>query len=516
MTENSSSDVNVIPHPANVRHREGVFNFGPLTPIIVLRGTDEATAAARYLQEKLQLKMSSDAVAVKIPAIVFGHADSDRGAEGYELDITEKNITILASARAGWFYGVQTLLQLLPVNSTTSTIACVKIVDRPRFKWRGLMLDVVRHMMPVDGILRLLDNMAAHKLNTFHWHLTDDHGWRIPSNRFPLLTEIGAWRIGIPGPLPLPGHNSTSEKVRYGGYYTHEDIREIVNYANERNIRVVPEIEMPGHAMAALSAYPELSCTGGPFTLPDHLGIFKDVYCAGNEATFDFLEQVIEEIIPYFPGEYFHVGGDECPKDRWRACPKCQRRIREEGLKNENELQSYFMQRIQAFLSKHGKRMIGWDEIIEGGSMPNTSVMGWRSRETGIAAAVAGHDVVLTPHTHCYLDYRQALDGEPSAIGDIVTSLEKTYAYEPVPPELTPAQAKQILGLQGNIWTEFMPDMPHVEYMTWPRAAAIAEIGWATAEMRNLDNFRRRVKNNESRLTIGGSAFRPIQAPNAK
>jgi hexosaminidase len=373
------------------------------------------------------------------------------------------------------------------------------------------MLDVSRHVMPVDGILRLLDNMAAHKLNSFHWHLTDDQGWRLESRRYPRLTEIGAWRRGADGVL-TPGN--APEKPpgpgTYGGFYTHDDVKKVVAHATKLHINVIPEIEMPGHAVAALAAYPHLSCAGGTFEPAIRTGVFHDVYCAGNEATFEFLQGVLEELLPLFPGKYIHVGGDECPKDRWKTCPKCQTRIRSEDLKDEHELQSYVIRRIEKFLAGHGKRLLGWDEILEGGLPPGATVMSWRGTEGGIAAARAGHDVVMTPNQFCYLDYRQASEGEPTAIAHGLLPLEKTYSYDPIPTELNAEQAKHILGLQGNVWTEYMPDMKHVEYMIWPRAAAIAEIGWSGAANKIFEDFRRRAQANEVRLAARGSSFRKI------
>lgn len=480
---------------------------------------DDSATAAKPAAEFFRREIGGvgdvqSACADTSPAVRFRTSVSDRGQEGYGLLIDSAGITIEASAAAGWFYGVQTLLQLLPTEKGADewVLPKLRIDDQPRFSWRGLMLDVVRHMMPVDGLLRLLDNMAAHKLNTFHWHLTDDQGWRIESQRYPRLTEIGAWRRGADGVLAIGTAPRERPAVgRYGGFYTHDDVKRVVAYAAQRHIRVVPEIEMPGHATAALAAHPELSCTGAALEPATRTGVFEDVYCAGNPATFEFLQNVIAEIVPLFPGEYLHVGGDECPKVRWKTCAKCQARIRSEGLKDEHELQSYVIRRMEKFLAKLDRRLIGWDEILEGGLAPGATVMSWRGIEGGIAAARAGHDVVMTPHTHCYLDYRQAQSGEPAAIGERVTRLETTYAYEPVPSELTSEEARHVLGVQGNIWTEYMQDIRHVEYMAWPRAAAIAEIGWSQAEAKDFAEFRRRVKANESRLTQRGSSFRPVE-----
>ena len=503
--------LNLVPKPLHVVPGQGIWRLNANVTIISTLASSEAKAPVAFLAEQLR----------RIPATVsendgdctvrFEKTGLIQGDEAYRLTATTRSIVIDASAPAGWFYGVQTLLQLIEFVDGVAHVPVVEINDAPRFPWRGLMLDVSRHLMPVDGILRLLDCMAMHKLNSFHWHLTDDQGWRIQLHRYPRLTEIGAWRRGADGALtPGLAEHELPHVGTYGGFYTHDDVRRVVEHATARHIRVVPEIEMPGHALAALAAYPELSCTGGTFEPAVRTGIFKDVYCAGNEATFELLQGVLEEILPLFPGEYIHVGGDECPKDRWKECPKCQARIREKELKDEHELQSYVIRCMSRFLAERGKRLIGWDEILEGGLAPGATVMSWRGTAGGISAAKAGRDVVMSPRTPCYLDYRQAVTGEPPAIGEAVTPLEKVYAFDPIPPELSAEQARHILGLQGNVWTEYMPDMRHVEYMIWPRAAAIAEIGWSPAGEKDINDFLRRAKANEVRLAARGSHFRAI------
>ena len=524
MSLTANDSLTIIPKPAHVEMLDGNFTF-PTTTLVHVASSATASADAvalfgREFDERLQIHSTNDPAKA---AVRFLPAKSDCGAEGYILAVTPDSIVIEASLAAGWFYGVQTLIQLLPPpdresqatqeNSSANslTVPCVRIVDQPRLRWRGLMLDVSRHLMPVDGILRLLDTMAAHKLNTFHWHLTDDQGWRIESRRFPRLTEIGAWRRGADGVL-VPGNQPEQppQPGRYGGFYSHDDVRTVVAFARARSIRVVPEIEMPGHAVAAVAAYPHLSCTGAAFETATRTGVFNDVYCAGNDATFDLLEGVLDEIIPLFPDEFFHVGGDECPKTRWHECPKCQARIKTEGLKDEHELQSYVIRRMEKFLAARGKRLIGWEEILEGGLPPLATVMSWRGISSGITAANAGHDAVMSPKDFCYFDYRQAQSGEPYAIGNAVITLEEVYSYDPIPPELDAKAASHILGIQGNVWTEYMPDMRHVEYMIWPRAAALAEVAWAPAGDKNLDDFLRRVKANEPRLSAKGSNFRRL------
>jgi hexosaminidase len=355
--------------------------------------------------------------------------------------------------------------------------------------------------MPVEFVKKYIDLLAIHKMNRFHWHLTEDQGWRIEIMKYPKLAEISAWRDES-----LIGH--ASEKPRqfdgkpHGGFYTQDEIREVVAYAAERYITVVPEIEMPGHSQAALAAYPELSCTGGPFKVQTMWGIHEDVYCAGNEKTFEFLENVLAEVLELFPGEYIHVGGDECPKDRWEKCPKCQSRIKSEGLEDENELQSYFIKRMEKFLNAHDRRLIGWDEILEGGLAPNATVMSWRGEEGGIKAAKAGHDVVMAPTSHTYFDYYQAdPENEPLAIGGMLP-IETVYSYDPVPAELNEEQITHILGVQAQVWTEYIPTPEKAEYMAYPRACALAEIAWTPADQKDYERFSRSLARHLKRLDM--------------
>jgi hexosaminidase len=373
---------------------------------------------------------------------------------------------------------------------------CVEIADSARFQWRGMHLDVCRHFFPKEFVKKYINLMASYKLNTFHWHLTDDQGWRIEIKKYPALTEIGSKRSRTAG-----------DSTPYGGHYTQQDIRDVVKYARERFVTVVPEIEMPGHSLAALAAYPEFSCSGGPFKVGTDWGVFEDVYCAGNEKTFDFLEDVLTEVIKLFPGDVIHIGGDEVPKTRWHSCPKCQARMRTEGLASEGELQSYFVRRIEKFLNAKGKRIIGWDEILEGGIAPNASVMSWRGTDGGIAAAKAGHDVVMTPGTYCYFDHYQGKSGEPVAIGGYLP-IDSVYAYEPVPAELSETEAKHILGAQGNMWTEYIPDEKHVEYMLMPRMLALSEMLWERKGSKDFSDFMRRVGVHYDRLAFRDVNFR--------
>jgi len=388
------------------------------------------------------------------------NADPSLGDEGYELQVTPTLITVCAPTPAGLFYGSQTVQQLL----AGGRVPAMRVADRPRFRWRGLMLDEARHFFGKEFVKRTIDLLAQHKLNIFHWHLCDDQGWRIEIRSRPQLTEVGAWR--------------TEEGQRYDGFYTQADIREIVAYAQSRFVTVVPEIEMPGHAMAALAAYPEFSCAGGPFDVATQWGIFEDVFCAGNDATFAFLGDVLGEVLELFPSKFIHVGGDECPKTRWKSCPTCQRRIRDERLSNEDELQSYFIRRIEKFLNSRSRRLIGWDEILEGGLAPNAAVMSWRGMTSAVAAASNGHDVVASPTSHCYLDYSYEK-----------ISIEKAHSFDPIPAELTGEQREHILGLQGNMWTERTLTTADVERQIWPRLCALAEVAWSPREPRDFAEF---------------------------
>jgi hexosaminidase len=509
------SMINIIPKPVAVEIPKGKFQFSNSTRILVEQENAEVNQVAQYLTNRMasvtgyQLNISAYLSGEDLKNTLFlttKGAESRLGDEGYTFK-SDSNSIVLRGQPAGLFYSVQTLFQLLPPQiynqdsvqtGITWTIPSVYIEDKPRFLWRGMHLDVGRHMFPVKFIKRYIDYLAMHKMNTFHWHLTEDQGWRIEIKKYPRLTEIGAYRdetvVGHVGkPHVLDG-------VRYGGYYTQDDVREIVQYAKERFITVVPEIEMPGHSLGALASYPHLSCTGGPFEVRKVWGITDDIYCAGNDSVFSFLEDVLTEVMALFPSEYIHIGGDEAPKERWQECPKCQKRIAVEGLKDEHELQSYFISRIERFLNSHGRQIIGWDEILEGGLAPNAAVMSWRGTEGGIAAAQQNHNVVMSPTDYCYFDYYQGDSSlEPLAIGGFLP-LEKVYSFEPVPVELSNEQKKYILGAQGNVWTEYIKHPEEVEYMALPRMCALAEVVWSVKEDRNLDDFLRRMSVHYLRL----------------
>ncbi len=475
----------LIPQPVEWKEQTGSFSWRAGTEIEM---ANAAASSVALLKEYFGPLVGGEKTG---GAIVFEQAAQLSG-EAYEIEITPQKLILRAAKTAGWKNAIQTLRQLVPAarlnakSDATIALPCLNIRDEPRFAWRGLMLDCGRHFFSKEFIKKFLDVMALHKFNVFHWHLTDDQGWRLEIEKYPRLTAIGAWR-------------GTGNK-REGGFYTQADAVEIVSYAANRGITVVPEIEMPGHCMAALAAYPELSCTGAVFPVPTEWGVKSEVYCAGNEKTYEFLENVLDEVTRLFPSEFVHIGGDEVPKERWKACPKCQALMKATGLKDEHELQSYFIRRVQKMLSIRGKRLIGWDEILEGGLANGAAVMSWRGTAGGIAAAKAGADVVMSPNSSLYLDYYQSKRaGEPKAIGGFVP-LEKVYAYEPVPTELNADQARHILGPQGNVWTEYIAASDYAEYMTYPRACALAEVAWSKADTKNYDDFSQRLKTHLARL----------------
>jgi len=498
--------INVIPRPARVTELDGAFEIGPDTPILFDSAQEGACEAAMLLADllgeaagkALNVRPATDAshTAHAITLTAFD-ADQALGGEGYTLTVHHDSVVIRAISAVGLFYGVQTLRQLItpqnrsdsPENGSACNIQCGEIIDKPRFPWRGLMLDTARHFFPKEFVLKFIDVMALHKLNHLHLHLVDDQGWRLEIDKYPILTQRGACRnaSGPDDELPTgPAH---------GGFYTKDAMREIIAHATSRHITIVPEIEMPGHVQSVLACDASLSCRGEQLEVLTTWGINKNVYCAGNEDVFTFLENVLTEVAELFPGPYIHAGGDECPKDRWREFPKCQARIKTEGLADEDELQSYFIRRIEAFLATLGKKLIGWDEILEGGLSPEATLMSWRGTRGGILAAKAGHDVVMCPTSHCYFDYRQAETGEPKALGQAVLPLETVYSFEPIPDELDNEAAARILGVQGNLWTEYMDNSDHVEYMTYPRATALAEVAWTPAELKNTDEFKQRLNS---------------------
>ena len=497
----------IVPHPVQIEARPGVFCVTSETSILFDPGSAEVQATGEYLAGLLREETGFD-VAVTANnvtttpdrAILLTTRDAlpSWGDEGYQLQIDPQQIVVRAPNSRGLFYGIQTLRQLggwgldrRSVDHKSLSIPCVRVQDKPRYRWRGMLLDCCRHFMTKEFVKRYIDLLAYHKMNVLHWHLTEDQGWRIEIKKYPKLTEVGAWR-------------GSGDDVT-GGFYTQDDVREIVAYAASRHITVVPEIEMPGHSLAALAAYPELSCTGGPFSVGTRWGVYPDVYCAGNDQTFEFLQDVLSEVIELFPSPFVHIGGDECPKDRWKTCAKCQSRISEEGLADEHELQSYFVRRIERFLGGKGRRLIGWDEILEGGLAPNATVQSWRGMDGAIAAARAGHDVISSPTSHCYLDYAQwRSPTEPLQMGYI--DLEKVYSFEPTPAQLSPDQAAHVLGAEGNLWSEHAPQA-RVDHQVFPRLCALAEVTWSPPNVRDWSDFRGRMKTHYRRLDALGVTY---------
>ncbi len=506
----------VIPQPQKMDLQSGTFTLTATTRI----HTDSAArVTGQYLAAHLRPGtgfpfktstpwFSSGSGAGNI-LLITRNADATLGAEGYELTVTPTNVVICAPTQAGLFYGVQTLLQLLPPEIFSSNVVanagwqipCLHIRDWPRFQWRGFMLDVSRHFFTKAEVETFLDTMALHKLNTFHWHLTDDQGWRIQIKKYPRLTEIGAWRPDVGFGFPSNSTTAYGPDGRYGGFYTQDDIREVLKYAAALHITVVPEIEMPGHSTAALAAYPQYSCSGGPFEINTTGGIFKGIYDPANEQAYKFLGDILAEVSALFPGAFIHIGGDEVPKDTWKKSADCQALMKREGLKNEDELQSWFTRRIEKIVNANGHRMIGWSEILHGGLPPNAAVMDWigGARE----AAVSGHDVVMSPTKYCYFDYYQTTNHaiEPKAAGwGPALTLAKMYGFEPMPSDVSSKDQSHILGAQGNLWTEQVPNFRHVEYMTYPRACALAEVTWSSKDSRDWDDFMRCLKIHVQRF----------------
>ncbi|WP_298157361.1 beta-N-acetylhexosaminidase [Flavobacterium sp.] len=491
----AQSSLPLIPKPIEANLQNGNFLLDGNTFISAGKDSFEARFLKDYVagQYGIELRTLTTKPSTDQRVIYFSIVPSDTSNEQegkYRLEVQKTRIDIISSSATGIWYGVQTLVQLLPVEKSASLpIKCIRVSDAPLFKWRGMHLDVCRHFFSVDFVKKYIDYLAMYKMNTFHWHLTDDQGWRIEIKKYPKLTEIGAWRNGT-----MVGHYNDQkyDSIRYGGFYTQEQIKEVVAYAKERHIAIIPEIEMPGHAQAALAAYPELSCTGGPFEVARRWGVLDDVFCP-KEATIAFLEDVLSEVMPLFPSEYIHIGGDECPKARWEKCPHCQAMIAELGLKDEHGLQSYFITRIEKFVNSKGRKIIGWDEILEGGLAPNAAVMSWRGTEGGIAAAKQQHHVVMSPGSHCYFDQYQADSStQPLAIGGMITT-EKVYSFHPVPEGLSASEAKYIMGAQANVWTEYIASEDYVEYMVFPRIAALSEVLWGTAKSEEYSDFYQRL-----------------------
>ena len=500
----TEKEIVVIPLPQKMALGKASFRLADGT-IIAVENEEQKAIAATFAEmfEKVSGTKLKIEVGNSSGKIVF-KTDPQLGPEAYNLAVSKDQIEIKASQPAGFFYAIQTLRQLLPPEIESSVkqekvewlVPGIVITDSPEFKWRGYMLDVSRHFFAKNEVMKMIDYMAYHKLNTFHFHLTDDQGWRIEIKKYPKLTQVGAWRVDREDKhWNSRPKQEAGEKATYGGFYTQEDIKEIVAYAKARYINVVPEIEMPAHVTAALAAYPQFSCKGGPFTvLPGGVWPITDIYCAGKDSTFLFIQDILTEVMDLFPSKYIHIGGDEATKTEWEKCPLCQKRVKTEKLKNVAELQSYFVKRIEKFVSSKGRTLIGWDEIIEGGLPAEATVMSWRGNKGGIEAATQGHDVVMSPNSDCYIDYYQGpMDQEPLAIGGYLP-LSKVYQFSAIPSELSSEAAKHILGGQANLWTEYVPTIKHAEYMTFPRMAALAETFWSPKAGRNWDNFSRRIQ----------------------
>ncbi len=489
-------EINVIPKPLIVNIQNGEFEINNKTKFLI-NGTDDLKGVCSVLNEKLE-----KAAGFKLPIaesevtknnsifLEIGNCPDSLGDEGYVLKVDKEGIMINANKANGLFYGLQTVRQMLPVEIESNNIVAdvkwvvpaVEIIDIPRFGWRGMLFDCCRHFMEKEFVLRYIDLLAYHKMNRLHWHLTEDQGWRIEMKQFPELTEKGAWRTEEDGSI-------------YGGYYTQDEIREVVAYAKSRFIEVVPEIELPGHSLAALATFPELSCTGGPFEVGNRWGVFKDIYCAGNDKSFEFLEKVYDEVFKLFPFGYVHIGGDEAPKYRWENCDKCQKRIKDEGLKDEHELQSYFIKRMEKYINANGRKLIGWDEILEGGLAPSATVQSWRGFDGAKEAAEHGHDAIVSPTSHAYFDYSIE-----------TTDLKQVYSFDPVPEGLEEKFHKHILGGECNMWTERAPQN-EVDDRMFPRILAMSEVLWLEKGKKDFAGFHKRVRNHYKKLDLLGVKY---------
>jgi hexosaminidase len=505
------STLPLVPYPAEIKATPGTFRINPQTTLT----PESSTFAAQHLRASLSpatgFKFNLSSKKVNAIALLL-KPNPKANPESYSFVATPTNLTITAPSEAGLFYGVQTLRQLLPVSIHSTTpltqnwqIPCLTITDEPRFKWRGIMLDVARHFTTKAEVLKFIDTLALFKINTFHFHLTDDQGWRVEIKKYPRLTQVGSVR-----PKTVIGRNTAEyDNIPHGGFYTQDDLREIVAYAAERHITVVPEIDMPGHMVAAIAAYPELG-DGMPAEVMMRWGVSDRVLNTKPE-TVQFCRDVLTEVMDIFPSEFIHIGGDECPKTQWEKDPAEQQRIKERGLKDEHELQSWFIQQMEDHLHQNGRRLIGWDEILEGGLPKRSAVMSWRGTGGGVTAANLGQDVVMTPTSHMYLDYYQSRSPEePLAIGGYLP-LQQVYSFNPIVPEIKTENHPRVLGVQGNIWTEYMKTFAHREYMAFPRALAVAEVGWTPQTLRNYDNFLVRLAPNLEVLTKRSVNFRTLE-----
>lgn len=512
-----AQEVNIVPKPVSLKVNDGTFAITPETKIVFTQNelSKSADFLNSYLQKFYGFKLNSAKTATSSNVILLSNNNKKKKIAGaYHLNVTGKQVNITGDDAQGVFYGIQSLIQLLPTTKAeTLQIQQVSIVDSPRFAYRGLHLDVGRHFFPVYFIKEYIDFIALHKMNTFHWHLTEDQGWRIEIKKYPRLTDRGACRNGtITGHFPGNGNDGTE----YCGFYTQDQVKEIVKYAADRYITVIPEIEMPGHGSAAIAAYPQLSCFPEQPTEIKHpenwfgldtgkqvqqtWGVFPDIYCP-SEYTFKFIENVLDEVIALFPSHYIHIGGDEAPKDYWKKSELAQKIIKQNGLKDEHELQSYFIRRIEKYLNSKGRDIIGWDEILEGGLAPNATVMSWRGEKGGIEAAKQHHNVIMTPTTYVYFDYSQQKKSDSLTIGGFLP-LTKVYGYDPVPAELAPGEYHYILGAQANLWTEYIKNTRKVEWMLFPRLSALSEVLWTPKSEKNWDDFKNRMQTQMQRYDL--------------
>lgn len=505
------NNYHIVPYPNHLTTQQGEFVFNNSTKLLLSSNLDAASKkVAQQFANDLRVASSISFPIIEVGEEKLSHSSvafmyqSELGHEAYKLVVTPKHVVIKASDAAGFFYGVQSLKQLLPLSIFTQksvanekwVLPCIKINDAPRFQYRGMLLDVGRHFFSVEEIKKYIDILSIHKINTFHWHLTEDQGWRIEIKRYPKLTQIGSIRKKT----MIGKEWNTFDTTPYGGYYTQDQIRDIVAYASDRAITIIPEIDLPGHMMGALASYPELGCTGGPYDVSGQWGVRDDVLCVGKDSTFTFIENVLDEVLALFPSNYIHIGGDECPKVRWEQCPACQVKIKELGFKSdkkhkaEHYLQSYAISRVEKFLNSRGRQIIGWDEILEGGLAPNATVMSWRGMDGGIEAARQRHDVIMTPNSHVYFDHYQSLDyqQEPLSIGGY-SNVERVYSLEPVPSALKGGKRKYVIGVQGNLWTEYIADNAHLEYQLLPRLAALSEVQWTKPENKKWTKFLERM-----------------------
>lgn len=525
------SQINIVPKPAELKMKTGNYTLSANAKIIYGVGAEKQVQYLQdYLKNNYDITLTSSLYNSKGDDLntnsiqIFYLADTAK-PDSYKLEVFKNKLYIRGNTAPGIFYGIQTLLQLLPASHQLATnkkitIPLLVINDHPRFAYRGSMLDVGRHFFPVAYIKKYIDYLAFNKFNNFHWHLTEDQGWRIEIKNYPRLTAVGGFRNGtIIGRYPGKGNDNEP----YGGFYTQEQIKEVVQYAADRYITIIPEIELPGHSSAAIAAYPQLSCFPDQKTvIPENMsseaskkatgklvqetwGVFEDVYCP-SEYTFKFLEDVLDEVMSLFPSKYIHIGGDECPKEAWKKSAFCQQLIKDKGLKDEHGLQSYFIQRIEKYINSKGRQIIGWDEILEGGLAPNATVMSWRGEEGGIEAAKQDHDVIMTPGTYCYLDHSQTKKEDSVTIGGYLP-LEKVYNYEPIPAVLNGQQAKHVLGAQANVWTEYMANTAKVEYMIFPRLSALSEVLWSPKESRNYADFEKRLPAIFKRYDFWGANY---------